>query len=291
VIRIGTRGSALALAQANWVASRIGDTELVKITTSGDRGENISDKSRWTSELERALLEGEIDVAVHSAKDVPGELAEGTTIAAVPERAGALDALSGFAEVASITPGARVGTSSIRRIAQLRALRDDLEIVEIRGNVDTRLRKLADGEVDALVLAQAGLERLGRGDAATGLLRECVPAPGQGALLAQARSDDPTTLAQLATVNDAAAERCVMSERAIASSLSATCNTPLGALAVPASDTDVTLRAWLGLPDGSHWIEDELTGPFNKVGAMLAERMITVGARDLLKQAEEMALA
>ena len=291
MIRIGTRGSALALAQANWVASRIGETELVTITTSGDRGENVSDKSRWTSELERALLAGEIDVAVHSAKDVPGELAEGTRIAAVPERAGALDALSGFAEVASITPGARVGTSSIRRIAQLRALRDDLEIVEIRGNVDSRLRKLAEGEVDALVLAQAGLERLGRDDAATGLLRECVPAPGQGALLVQARSDDAGTLATLASVNDQAAERCVMSERALASHLVATCNTPLGALAVPASDTDVTLKAWVGLPDGSHWIEDEITGPFNRVGTMLAERMVTVGARDLLKQAEAMALA
>jgi hydroxymethylbilane synthase len=291
VIRIGTRGSALALAQANWVASRIGDSELVTITTSGDRGENISDKSRWTSELERALLEGEIDIAVHSAKDVPGELAEGTVIAAVPERAGALDALSGFAEVASITPGARVGTSSIRRIAQLRALRDDLEIVEIRGNVDTRLRKLADGEVDALVLAEAGLERLGRSAEATGLLRELVPAPGQGALLVQARSGDTATLAQLATVNDEAAERCVMSERAIASSLAATCNTPLGALAVPASDTDVTLKAWVGLPDGSHWIEDEMTGRFDVVGTALAERMTAVGAHDLLVIAEAMALA
>lgn len=291
MIRIGTRGSALALAQANWVASRIGDTELVTITTSGDRGENISDKSRWTSELERALLEGEIDAAVHSAKDVPGELAEGTTIAAVPTRAGVLDALSGFAEVASITPGARVGTSSIRRIAQLRAVRDDLEIVEVRGNVDTRLRKLADGEVDALVLAQAGLERLGREAEITGLLRELVPAPGQGALLVQARAGDATTLARLAAVNDEAAERCVMSERALASHLLATCNTPLGALAVPASDTDVTLKAWVGLPDGSHWIEDELTGPFGKLGRMLAERMVAVGARDLLRQAEAMATA
>jgi hydroxymethylbilane synthase len=289
VIRIGTRGSALALAQANWVASRLPESELVTITTSGDRGEGISDKSRWTSELERALLDGEIDVAVHSAKDVPGELAEGTTIACVPERAGVLDALSGFAEVASITPGARVGTSSIRRIAQLRAVRDDLEIVEIRGNVDSRLRKLADGEVDALVLAQAGLERLGRGVEATGLLREFVPAPGQGALLVQARVGDTATLAALATVNDAGAERCVMSERALASSLAATCNTPLGALAVPSSGMEVTLKAWVGLPDGSYWIEDEITGRSDTVGVTLAERMISVGARELLRQAEEFA--
>jgi hydroxymethylbilane synthase len=289
VIRIGTRGSALALAQANWVASRIGDAELVTITTSGDRGENISDKSRWTSELERALLEGEIDIAVHSAKDVPGELAEGTTIGAVPERADPSDVICGA--ITSLGSDARVGTSSIRRTAQIRAVRDDLEIVEIRGNVDTRLRKLAGGEVDVLVLAQAGLGRLGRASEATGVLKELVPAPGQGALLVQARSDDRTTLTRLATVNDEAAERCVMSERALASHLVATCNTPLGALAVPASDMDVTLKAWVGLPDGSHWIEDELTGPSETVGRMLAERMVNVGARDLLKQAEEMALA
>src|ERR1700727_1119324 len=117
----------MALAQANWVASRIGETELVKITTSGDRGENISDKSRWTSELERALLEGEIDVAVHSAKDVPGELAEGTAIAAVPERADPSDVICGGTLITSLGSGARVGTSSIRRTAQIRAVRDDLE--------------------------------------------------------------------------------------------------------------------------------------------------------------------
>ncbi len=119
MIRLGTRGSALALAQAQLVATALGeDIEIVTITTAGDRGDELNDKSRWTSALERALLDGEIDIAVHSAKDVPGDLADGTAIAAIPARAGALDALSGFAEVASITPGARVGTSSIRRTAQ-----------------------------------------------------------------------------------------------------------------------------------------------------------------------------
>jgi hydroxymethylbilane synthase len=289
VIRIGTRGSALALAQANWVASRLPEAELITITTSGDRGEGIADKSRWTSELERALLDGEIDVAVHSAKDVPGELAEGTTIACVPERADSGDVICGATAIKSLASGARVGTSSIRRIAQLRAVRDDLEIVEIRGNVDTRLRKLADGEVDALVLAQAGLERLGRTAEIAGLLHEFVPAPGQGALLVQARVADTATLGALTPVNDAAAERCVLAERAVASSLAATCNTPLGALAVAASDTDVTLRAWVGLPDGSHWISDELTGRFDEAPRVLAERMISVGARELLRQAEEIA--
>ncbi len=292
MIRIGTRGSALALAQANAVGSelaRLDEHEIVVITTAGDRGDGVADKSRWTSEIERALLAGEVDVAVHSAKDVPGELAEGTTAAAVPGRAGVLDAICGFAEVASIPPAARVGTSSIRRIAQLRALRDDLVFVEVRGNVDTRLRKLAAGEVDALVLAQAGLERLGRESEIGGYLDELVPAPGQGALLVQARSHDSVTLAKLAAINDPLAELCVMSERALASHLNATCATPLGASAVPVSDSDVTLRAWIGLPDGSHWIEDELTGDAAGVAASVAERMIAVGASELLQQAEEMA--
>ncbi|HUY58957.1 MAG TPA: hydroxymethylbilane synthase [Solirubrobacteraceae bacterium] len=291
MIRIGTRSSALALAQANAVGSWLAPLdahEIVVITTAGDRGE-VGDKARWTSELERALLAREIDVAVHSAKDVPGQLAEGTTVAAVPGRAGVLDAICGFAEVASIPPAARVGTSSIRRTAQLRALRDDLTFVTVRGNVDTRLRKLAAGEVDALVLAQAGLERLGREREIGGYLDELVPAPGQGALLVQARADDAATLAKLATINDETAERCVMAERALASSLKATCNTPLGALGVPASGMDVMLRAWVGLPDGSHWIADELTGQFDEVGGHLAERMIAAGARELLQQAEELA--
>jgi len=288
VIRLGTRASALALAQAKLVAAALADeVELVTITTSGDRGEGLNDKSRWTSALEAALLAGKIDIAVHSAKDVPGELADGTAIAAIPARAGTLDALCGFADFASIVPGARVGTSSIRRTAQLRAKRDDIEIVELRGNVDTRLRKLADGEVDALVLAEAGLTRLGRESQIGCLLSEFVPAPGQGALLVQARAGDE----RARTINDPEAERCVIAERALASYLNATCHTPLGASTVPASGTDVTLSAWVGLPDGSHWIADELTGPAEHIGAQVAERMLAAGARELLAQAEEMAAA
>jgi hydroxymethylbilane synthase len=285
VIRLGTRGSALALAQARLVATALeGEVEIVTVTTSGDRGEGINDKSRWTSALERALLDGEIDIAVHSAKDVPGDLAEGTAIAAIPARAGALDALCGFADFASIVPGARVGTSSVRRAAQIRALRDDLAVVELRGNVDTRLRRLAEREVDAIVLAVAGLERLGRESEIGGVL-DLVPAPGQGALLVQARVGDERARA----INDRIAERCVMCERALARHLNATCNTPLGASAVPASGHDVTLRAWVGLPDGSHWIADELTGEASAVAAAMAERMKAAGASELLEQAEEMA--
>ncbi len=271
MIRVGTRGSALALWQARHIAAPLGgETEIVTITTAGDRGEGIGDKARWTSALERALLAGEIDVAVHSAKDVPGEIAPGTVVAAIPARANALDAICGAAGVASLGPGARVGTSSLRRAAQLRALREDIEVVELRGNVDTRLRKLAEGQADAIILAAAGLERLEREDAISGYLTEFVPAPGQGALLIQARADDRMTLAACMSLRDEAAERCVMAERALAASLGATCTSPLGAAAVPAaaddtalpagrdrahavpaSDTEVTLRGWDGLPDGS----------------------------------------
>ncbi len=287
MIRLGTRGSALALAQARLVADALGDeVELVTISTPGDRDEVRNDKSRWTSALERALLDDRIDIAVHSAKDVPGELANGTWIAALPERQDPRDALCGFADLASLDSGARIGTSSIRRAAQLRAARTDLELVEIRGNVDTRLRKLADGEVDALVLAVAGLTRLALASEIGGIL-DLVPAPGQGALIVQARSGDE----RVRHINDPIAERCVMSERALASHLGATCNTPLGASAVPASGHDVTLRAWVGLPDGSHWIADELTGEASAVAAAMAERMKAAGASDLLKQAEQMVAA
>lgn len=287
-MRIGTRGSALALWQARHVAALLGgDHEIVTITTAGDRGESIGDKARWTSALEQALLDGSIDIAVHSAKDVPGELADGTAIAAIPVRADASDAICGTAEVASLTPGARVGTSSLRRKAQLLAIREDLEIVELRGNVDTRLRKMADGEMDAIILAAAGLERLGRADAIGGRLTELVPAPGQGALLVQARQGDLATLASTQALTDVITQACVLAERQIASILGASCNTPLGASALP-DGGHVHLRAWVGLPDGSEWISDELSGPAATVAAELAERMITVGARELLQQAEAM---
>ena len=188
MIRIGTRGSALALAQAAWVAERLpGDTELVTITTAGDRGADQADKSRWVSELERALLAEQIDLAVHSAKDVPAELAEGLTLVAIPERADPSDVICGAQSLASLGAGARVGTSSLRRTAQIRADRDDLEVVSVRGNVDTRLRRLAEGSFDALVLAAAGLVRLGRAGEIGGALEQLVPAAGQGALALEAR--------------------------------------------------------------------------------------------------------
>ncbi|MDQ6778893.1 MAG: hydroxymethylbilane synthase, partial [Actinomycetota bacterium] len=189
MIRVGTRGSTLALAQARWVADRLADeVELVTVTVAGDLSAAVADKSRWVSELEQALLDRRIDVAVHSAKDVPSELAPGLELVAIPERADARDALCGAPTLRSLAPGARVGTSSLRRTAEIRAARTDVEVVPVRGNVDTRLRKLAEGEFDALVLALAGLQRLGREDAADGVLDELVPAAGQGALALEARA-------------------------------------------------------------------------------------------------------
>ncbi len=293
-IRVGTRGSALALCQAQWVADALRDRgvdpELVQVTTTGDRGEGVGDKARWTSELEKALLDGRIDVAVHSAKDVPGELAAGTVVAAIPARADASDAICGTSAIASLASGARVGTSSIRRAAQLNALRGDLEIVPVRGNVDTRLAKLARGEVDALIVALAGIQRLGREAEVGGRLAELVPAPGQGALILQTRTDDDATLAQVQPLSDHLAQACVLAEREFASTLEATCNTPLGASGMPVGK-HTRLRAWIGLPDGSHWIEDELTAEPSEVGQALASRMISVGARELLEAAEAMAAA
>jgi hydroxymethylbilane synthase len=289
-MRIGTRGSALALIQAEWVAARIaGDTEIVTVTTAGDRGVSDADKSRWVSELERALVAGEIDVAVHSAKDVPTELPAGLEIVAVPERADPRDALCGAASLSELAPGARVGTSSLRRTAELRAEREDLDVVPVRGNVDTRLRKLADGEYDALVLALAGLARLGREDEATATLDELVPAAAQGALAVEALSDSEFGSA-LDAVRDPATTMCVMAERELVHTLGASCNTPVGAYATPAG-AGITLRAWVGLPDGSRWISDRLTAPAGGLGRIVGERMLAAGAADILAEAERQVTA
>jgi hydroxymethylbilane synthase len=287
-MRIGTRGSALALAQARWVADRFGaDLEIVTVTTAGDRNSAIGDKSRWVSELERALLEREVDIAVHSAKDVPAQLADGLELVAIPARADARDAICGAESLQALTPGARVGTSSLRRAAQIKATRPDLEVVAVRGNVDTRLRKLAEGEIDALVLALAGLQRLGREDEAGGVLEELIPAAGQGALAIEGRSGEieRETLARLIDPDSAA---CVFAERALTRALDASCNTPVGAHA-RLRDGGVQLRAWVGLPDGSEWISDTFTGTAETVGGSVADRLLSVGARELLQRAERAA--
>ncbi len=285
-MRIGTRGSALALKQARWVAQRLGEgVELVAIATAGDRAERLADKSRWVSELEQALLDGRIELAVHSAKDVPAELAEGLELVAIPAREDPRDAICGVSSLDDLGAGARVGTSSLRRAAQLRALRSDLEVVAVRGNVDTRLRKLAEGQVDALVVALAGLRRLGREAAAGGVLADLVPAAGQGALALEAHPGAiPAKL--LAAIHDPDTAACVAAERALTRALGASCNTAVGAHARLAGDGQLELHAWVGLPDGSQWIADRLVGSGPELGGAVAARLREAGADELLRAAE-----
>jgi hydroxymethylbilane synthase len=280
LIRVGTRGSALALSQARWVADRIeDDTELVTINATGP----VDDKSRWVSELERALLDGRIDLAVHSAKDVPTQLPDGLELVAIPTRADPRDAICGAASLVALRPGARVGTSSLRRTAQIRALRDDLEVVAVRGNVDTRLRKLAEGQFDALVLAAAGLSRLGL--APDGFLDELVPAAGQGALALEA---EPGRVAVASALIDPNAAACVGAERQLVHALGASCNTPVGAHAIVLPDGGLELSAWVGLPDGSAWLTDRLRGAADEaaLGLRVAQRLLAAGAGELLRAAE-----
>ncbi|MCP9490383.1 MAG: hydroxymethylbilane synthase [Solirubrobacteraceae bacterium MAG38_C4-C5] len=283
-MRLGTRGSALALAQAHAVAEALGgDVEVVTITTSGDRDRGrpnppIPDKEKWVKELELALLAGEVDLAVHSAKDVPTALPDGLVLVGAPPRADPRDALCGAPSLAALPAGARVGTASLRRTAQVRALREDLEVVELRGNVDTRLGKLAAGEVDAALLAVAGLARLGREDAVDAVLDELVPAPGQGVIALEARKGDEAANVAAAAITDAPSWAALQTERTLVAALGASCDTPLGVHAV-----DGLVRTFVGLPDGSAWLRDEAPA------AEALERLLSAGAADLLRRAEAMA--
>jgi hydroxymethylbilane synthase len=292
-MRLGTRRSALALAQAELVAGMLGEVEIVPLVTGGDAGAGPADKSRWVDGLEQALLDGEIDLAVHSAKDLPGELAQGLSLLGAPVRAGAEDALCGARELDALAPGARVGTSSLRRVAQLRSARPDVDVVPMRGNVDTRLAKLGEAGLDAIVLARAGLQRLGREDEAGALLDPArfVPAPGQGALALEGRDDDEQARQAAAGLTDSPTLAALLAERALARELGADCHTPLGALAVAGPDGRLRLRAWVGLPDGSAWAADELDGVLaapQELGSEVAARMRAVGAAELLGGAREM---
>jgi hydroxymethylbilane synthase len=298
-MRIGTRRSALALTQARLVADRLdagrqGESEIVPIVTQGDRGVAVEDKSRWVSDLEDALLQGDVDLAVHSAKDVPGELAEGLVLVGAPARASAADVICGAGGLHQLESGARVGTSSIRRTAQLRSAREDLEIIAMRGNVDTRISRLERGDFDAIVLAAAGLERLGRSEVIGAVLdqRVFVPAPGQGTLALEARADDARVREAVQQITDAETLACLLGERALARELDASCHTPLGARASAAGPGGLELRAWVGLPDGSAWISDELLGGLHdpeQLGRDVAARLKLAGAGELLRRAEEMA--
>ena len=275
-MRIGTRGSALALAQANWVAARLGPAaEIVPVVTSGDRRRAVEDKREWVLELDEALLRGDVDLTVHSAKDVPVDRPAGVSIVAVPERATPFDVLVGADSLDALPSGARVGTSSLRRVAQLLARRPDVQAVELRGNVDTRLRKLADGEADALILAAAGLERLGREDV-IGAVLDFIPAAGQGALIIEGRGDEQLEL------SEDEAWGALHGERAFVAALEADCGTPVAAhlsLAGPGWHG----RAFAGAVDGSAWLTDQLTGEDPvAVGTQLAERLLAAGANDVL---------
>jgi hydroxymethylbilane synthase len=293
-LRLGTRGSALALAQAKLVAKHLSDPEIVTIKTAD--GE-VGDKVRFVKEIERALLDGEIDLGVHSAKDLPADLPEGLEIAGVLERADPRDAYVGsVSSWGEVPEGARIGTSSLRRRAQILARRPDLDVVEVRGNVDTRLEKLHSGDFDGLVLAAAGLHRLGRATEISFALEpdEMVPAPGQGIVAIEARhsEDRPVTAAE--SITDRATLGVLGAERALTAALDASCNTPLGANATLEHGGMMRLRAFCGLPDGSEWLQDELeldASEPEELGRSLAERMKAAGAADILARAERMALA
>lgn len=270
------------------VADLLGGAELVEVSSDGEPG----DKSRFVRAVERAVLDGRADIGVHSAKDLPGEEVEGLAIAAVPPREDPADAWIGAGtSLADAPEGARVGTVSLRRRAQLLAARPDLRVLDLNGNVDTRLRKLAAGDYDAIILAAAGLRRLGReGEVGFRVPEDrMVPAAGQGALALQVRAGDGESAAAVRAIGDERAFAELRAERACFTRLEADCSTPIG---VHARSDGAVLRvgAFVGLPDGSEWIRDELEGdPADPetAGHDLAERLLGAGAAELLTRATE----
>ena len=268
-LRLGTRGSPLALAQARSAAIAIeaahgweaGAVEIVPLTTTGDRVKDrplaeLGGKARWTRELDRALIAGELDACVHSMKDVESERPDKLRIAAMLPRADVRDRLIGAESIERLRYGAVIGTSSPRRAAQLLRLRPDLSVVPIRGNVETRLRKVEDGEVEATLLAAAGLDRLGIAAGKPIATDIILPAPGQAAIGIECRSDDPETLALIALIADPDALDCVTIERAFTRALGASCASPVAALARVEGD-GIVLRAELLSADGGERLAEE----------------------------------
>ncbi len=296
---VGTRGSSLALVQTELVVERLQAAhpglalEIRRIRTEGDRDRRtpltqMGGQGLFVKEIETALIVGTIDLAVHSLKDMPTVQPEGLTLAAVLPRADPRDALvsrlgHGLAE---LPPGARVGTGSLRRQAQLRALRPDLEIVGLRGNVDTRLRKARSGAYDAVVLAAAGLVRLNRADEITETLppEVMLPAVGQGAICVEARVEDAETLALLGILDDPATRAATAAERAFLRELGGGCHVPIAAYAVPADDA-LWLRGLVADAEARRVVRGESRGPVSlaeELGRDLARRLLAQGAGDLL---------
>jgi hydroxymethylbilane synthase len=294
-LRLGTRGSALALAQAKLVAKALGEVEIVTIKTADSS--RAGDKGRFVGEIERALLEGEVDLGVHSAKDLPSDLPEGLEIAGTPAREDAHDAIVAHVDsFGEIPEGARIGTASLRRRAQILARRPDLQVAELHGNVDTRLRRYEDGDYDGLVLAAAGLRRLGRAEeiAFNAEVDLMTPAPGQGTIAIEALRSNDRAVTAAESLTDRGALGTLSAERALVSVLDASCDTPLGAYATLEGGGRMRLRAFCGLPDGSEWLRDEIEEDASdpeRIGRALAERMTAAGAEEILQRAAEMAPA
>lgn len=308
-LRIGTRGSALALWQANFIAEQLKksagvESEIVRIRTSGDRLQSVSvskpvaefaaetvDKGIFIKELEDALLAGSVDLAVHSMKDVPTEAPAGLAFPAITEREDPRDCLiaRGGRTLRTLPHGSRVGTSSLRRQAQLRHHRPDLDVVDLRGNVDTRIKKLQGGEYDAIVLAMAGVRRLGLAGKITQVLDEDVmlPAVGQGALGIETRAGDTETQRFVAALDHAATRACVTAERAVLRKLQGGCQIPLGALAHVRSG-QLHLEAAVFSPRGSEHVQSSDEGPVSEaaaIGERLGAALLEAGADNILRMA------
>jgi hydroxymethylbilane synthase len=301
-LRLGTRASTLALTQSRLVADALTAAsgvrvELVHVSTYGDRSTEaiaqLGGTGVFVSALRDALHAGTVDLAVHSFKDLPTAPTPGLTVAAVPTREDPRDVLvarDGLT-LGELPPGSRVGTGAPRRMAQLRALGLGLEVVPIRGNVDTRMAKVTGGELDAVVLARAGLARIGRLAAITEVLDpiQVLPAPAQGALAVECRGDDARVLELLAALDDPAARSCVAAERAVLAALEAGCSAPVAAHAelTEAEDgsAEVWLRASVTAIDGSDAVRDSLSGPATEaesLGRQLAAELLDRGAAALM---------
>ena len=304
ILRIGTRKSQLALWQAEYVRAALLarqpelTVELVPMTTQGDRIQDrtllaVGGKGLFTKELEQALLQNRVDLAVHSLKDVTVDMPDGLDIPVICERADPRDAFvsNRFEELRALPPGGRVGTASLRRQAQLRHHYPHLQILDLRGNVNTRLAKLDDGEFDAIILAAAGLKRLGFAARIRAYLdpNESLPAVGQGAICLQTRADDSATLARIAPLNHIATQLCIRAERALNAHLQGGCALPIGGFAELEGDR-MHVRGLVGSRDGRTLLRAEMRGAATqaeRLGISVASDLLEQGARDLLDGARD----